>query len=114
MPFLNLFDSVKGIKEIWKASDPSSESLDEQEWRNLETPTGFGSWWFLVIGSQALHLVDNSYVWNCVNGVCTYYTADSLIIISPILTLLVNLATILIINKFDIRLDKKIKIRMSK
>lgn len=50
VPIMNLFKPYSVVKEIWRASNPKSSTLDTEDWmRSRELPHLVGWWWFITL-----------------------------------------------------------------
>jgi len=54
-PVLNVFRPYQVVREIWKASDPTS--LDPFQWKSLPTPWLVLLWWGTVLAAAGLRLL---------------------------------------------------------
>ena len=105
IPVLNLFEPAKGMKELWKASEPSADVSNDYSWKELTVPAGLGIWWFLAVATR-FHEVQFF-------GTGTEYLQLVWeIVVVPISVLIVNIVTIIIIRQIDSRQEKK-KISLS-
>jgi hypothetical protein len=100
IPIRNLYEPVKILKILWKASTPYIIDL---KWKDVAVPTGFGLWWFLVLASAIgeIHIFDSSGNPNVLLDILQT-------ILDLIFTPIANIATIIIVKRINIRMEEKI------
>ena len=100
IPGLNLFEPTKAIKELWKASESVGNIADGYSWKKVVVPRGIGVWWFLTVVTR-FHGVQ--FFGSGTEDITQFWD----IAVTPIVVLIVNLSTIIIVRRIDSRQAKK-------
>jgi hypothetical protein len=102
IPIRNLYEPVKLLKTIWKASEPNVDIVGSK-WKNIDPPSGLTVWWILVIAAfiGEVHFVGSIEILNWINDT----------FVQIIFTPLASISTILIVRKINLRIDAKRKLQ---
>ena len=100
---LNLFEPIKGLKDLWKGSDPLVDISDGYSWKKAAVPTGLGIWWIFAVATR-FHEV--TFFGTGSESLQTFW--DTAIV--PFLLLIINTATIVIVRRICSRQERKKKL----
>jgi hypothetical protein len=100
IPGLNLFEPTKAIKELWKASESVGNMADGYSWKKVTVPRGIGIWWFLAVVTK-LHEIEFS--GRGTENISQFWE----IAVIPIVVLIVNVLTIIVVSQINSGLEKK-------
>jgi hypothetical protein len=100
IPIRNLYEPVKLLKTLWKASTPYINNL---KWKDVAVPTGLGLWWFLVLASA----IDKVIIFDS-SGRPNVFIESIQTILGLIFTPMANIATIMIVRRINTRIEEKI------
>jgi hypothetical protein len=105
IPVWNLFEPIKGLKDLWRASDPRVDISNGYSWKVAATPLGLGVWWFFAVATR-FHDVGELHWFGTPELVRPVQMLSDLVIV-PFSLLIINIATIIIVKRICSRQEKK-------
>lgn len=94
VPIMSLFRPYQVASEIWKASDPNVDTIDNTSWKNVATSPIVGWWWaFFLITSYlglfaARAILSGEELSDLLTATYAYMVSDAIDIVGIIITIL--------------------------
>jgi hypothetical protein len=111
VPILNLVKSYKGIKELWRATDPNDMSFDGFSWKKIKVPPGYAMLFVFAVIIISINAISKGFVCtNMAEGQCfSFYQILNIPFLGIILSSISCLMYNIMVRQINTRLDKKVK-----